>query len=537
MVQLQSALAAGNLDGLPGRLAQIKHQASAARSLTSDPIWSALGDVPWFGASLDAAQRMALSIDQVAGQVLPPLVKATDAIAPRTMRSADGTLKLGRLTSAIPDLKVASQALESAQRTLDKSSGSGVFTLISHSRAQLGKSLAGLAGSLDSAYRAAQIAPAMVGANGARRYLVIFQTPAESRGTGGLAGSYAVIRFDQGKLTTERSGSDADFKSSPVPVVDLGQEYRDRYGQTGGASEWSAANWTPNFPWAAEVWSKLWERQSGQRIDGVISVDPIALGDFLNVTGPVTLSDGEVITGANAAQWVMSDSYRVYPTNQTLRRQVSTELSKRVLNRLSSDQTDLTALLKVMGKAAGERRLLLWSAHPAEEKLISGTPAAGEESAAPGPYADLILRNGAGDKLDYYLDRSLDYHVLSCSAAARMVRVSFTLMNTAPTSGLPAYVTGRVDGRVVPVGQDRVYADLFLARGAVLKSWKLDGSAVPVRLSIELGHSVAEFDLELPLGEARTVTAVVQEPPSKKRVLIPVQPLARPLRVTSSGSC
>jgi hypothetical protein len=273
-------------------------------------------------------------------------------------------------------------------------------------------------------------------------------------------------------------------------------------------------------------------------VDGVIAVDPIALGYLLGVTGPVRLSDGEVITSANAASWAMSDSYRLYANDNLRRKQLAVELSQRVLHQLSVKQTDLPALLKAMARAAGEHRVLLWSAHPSEMALISGTPLAGELSAAPGPFAELVLRNGAGDKLDYYLDRSLDYRVLSCSARARVVQISFTLTNTAPTSGLPKIVTDRLDGRVVPVGQDRVYADLFMAHGAALESWNLDGKPIKARLSIEKGHSVAEFDLELPPGGiSRTVTARVVEPPSKRPVVIPVQPLVRPLHVTSTGHC
>ena len=537
VAQLQSAITAGQVEDLSARLAQIRHEAQAAQGLTSDPVWAALSHVPWLGSTLDAANQISTSVDQVAGQVLPPLVNATDTIAPRTLRQRDGTLKLARLTSAIPDLRSSSAALSATLVRLRSTPSSGVVAAITNAQQTLTRSLDGLAGSLDIAYRAVRIAPDMVGADGPRRYLVIFQTPAEARGTGGLAGSYAVVRFDHGKLTTERSGSDADFKTATSPVVDLGSDFNSRYAQIDSAESWGNANFTPNFPWAAEIWAKLWERQSGERMDGVIAVDPIALGYILRVTGPVTLSDGEVITSANAARWTMSDSYRIYDKNQTLRKKLSVELSRLTLNRLSSSATDLTALLKIAGRAAGEHRLLLWSAHPAEQALIAGTPAAGELPAAPGPFADLVLLNGGGDKLDYYLERSLSYRVMSCTPQHRAVRVSFTLTNTAPKSGLPYYVTVRNDHRIVPVGQSRVFADLYLARGAVLKSWDLNGKRISARLSTERGHSVVEFDIELPPGQSRTVTANITEPPSSRPVVIPVQPLARPLRVTTSGSC
>ena len=46
-------------------------------------------------------------------------------------------------------------------------------------------------------------------------------------------------------------------------------------------------NLTPDFPTAAATAQAMWERKTGQRVDGVISMDPVALGYVLDATGPV----------------------------------------------------------------------------------------------------------------------------------------------------------------------------------------------------------------------------------------------------------
>ncbi len=537
VAQLESAMSAGQLGGLANRVSAIETEARAAHRLTSDPVWSVLGQVPWFGSSLRAADQLTSAVNELAGQALPPLANAAHALEPASLRQADGTLDLARLTAAIPDLRRSRTALTAALAPLQDFPSDGVIGPLADARHTLTRSINDLSGSLDSAYRAAQIAPGMLGESAPRRYLVIFQTPAEARGTGGLAGSFAIIRIYRGKVTTERTGSDAELQDSPTPVVDLGVDFNQRYGQIDGARGWKNANFTPHFPWAAQVWSALWERQSGQHVDGVIAVDPVALGYLLGVTGPVTLSDGETITGANAATWTMSTSYARYPTDQTLRKKLTVELSRKTLQALSAPRVDLTRLLKALGKAAGERRLLVWSARPGEEAKISGTPLAGELPDVAGPFAELVLLNGSGDKLDYYVHRELSYRVLACTATSRTVRVSFTLTNAAPATGLPAYVTVRSDHRVVPVGQDRVFADFFATRGAALKAWNLNGRPVTARASIERGHSVFEFDLELPPGQAQTVTADIREPASTARVHIITQPLANPLSLSVQNRC
>ena len=48
---------------------------------------------------------------------------------------------------------------------------------------------------------AAKLAPDIFGGNGPRRYLLVVQNNAESRGTGGFIGSYAIITAENGKLS------------------------------------------------------------------------------------------------------------------------------------------------------------------------------------------------------------------------------------------------------------------------------------------------------------------------------------------------
>ena len=102
-------------------------------------------------------------------------------IQPRTLRQPDGRLKLARLPAAIPDLRVSSAALFSARNRLRATPSSGVVSAITNAQQTLARSLNGLAGSLDIAYRAARIGPEMLGANDPRCYLVI--PPDTGRGT------------------------------------------------------------------------------------------------------------------------------------------------------------------------------------------------------------------------------------------------------------------------------------------------------------------------------------------------------------------
>jgi hypothetical protein len=536
--QLRAQVSAGELGGLAAGLAQIQHEARAAKSLTSDALWTGLSRIPLLGRTLAASTDLADAVQRLADQTLAPLINVSRGLDPKSLRKPDGSIDLARLTAAGPDISRANSSLNSTIAAIEKESLRGVLGPVVKAHNQLTNELSGLTGTIDTANRAAKIGPEMLGAKGVRRYLMVFQTPAESRGTGGLVGSFAIIKISNGKIKREQTGSDTQLKDSDTAVVDFGAEFNKRYANTDEALAWRNANFTPHYPYAAEIWQRLWEKQTGEKLDGVLSADPVTLGYLLNVSGPITLSDGETITGDNAATWSMVTSYARFPdpTNQTERKRLAVELATHTLDKLTSGNGRSTALLKVLGRAAGERRLLVWSAHPAEEAVLSGTPLAGELPNAPGPSTAFIIRNRSGSKLDYYVERKLDYRVLSCTPKKRVVQVTATMTNTAP-QGLPAYVLFRADGLTVPYGTDRVVTSIYATKGSTLNAVWLNGKPSSTTVSMERGLPVFSDDLELPIGKPQTITLQFTEPPSKAPLRYFVQPLAKPLALTIGPSC
>lgn len=141
-----------------------------------------------------------------------------------------------------------------------------------------------LADGLTTGREALELAPAMLGAKGPRRYLAVHNN-AEVRGTGGLVGAYAVLRAADGRLSLERVGTNQDFRTAPAPVVDLGPEFSSRYDREFARGYWSAAVLTPDWPRAAQIMAGLWRAQGGGELDGVLGVDPVAMAQILAVTG------------------------------------------------------------------------------------------------------------------------------------------------------------------------------------------------------------------------------------------------------------
>src|SRR5674476_139602 len=94
-----------------------------------------------------------------------------------------------------------------------------------------------------------------------------------------------------------------------------------------------------------------------------------------------------------------------------------------------------TALLRAAGKAAGERRILVWSADPAIQADLAQTSVAGIIPTTTAPYVGLSIVNDGGNKPDYYLDRSVTWQAAGCGPT-RPTTVTITLTNNAPAAGL-----------------------------------------------------------------------------------------------------
>jgi hypothetical protein len=533
---LGAQLSASQWPAARATAADLATHAHRANQLTSGPVWALAAALPSGGEPLQTIRGITAGVDSLSHDVLPQLVSAGQRLNPRTLRRPDGSIDLARIAAVAPAVASASATMDRTTKTIKALPRHTWLSSIDASYADALRQVTELDNTLTSANLAVRILPTMLGAGGPKQYFLAFQNEAEARGTGGLAGAFAIVQANHGKLAFTRMESDTTLQDVAA-TVNFGPDYDHLFGPAGTTTTYSQGNLSPHFPYAAQIWASMWKKYSGQQVDGVIAIDPTALGYLLAVTGPATLPDNTQISGANAVALTQATSYAKFGgTSQAANRQRKAyllDIASRASKKIMGARSDPTALLQAAGKAAGQRRVLVWSADPAIQADLAQTSVAGIIPTTTAPYVGLSINNGAGNKLDYYLDRSLTWQRTGCGPTRRTT-VTITLTNNAPASGLPRYVTSRNDTHSYPVktGDNRLIVSYFATQGALLNDITVAGRPGIGRMGAELGHPAYIVDVELPRGTSRTIVIHLKEPAGTGPPIVLRQPLVRPLHVT-----
>jgi hypothetical protein len=535
--QVQRLVASGRIDDARRAASGVPVLAEHAHQLTTGPAWWIGANVPYLGRPLHVVRGTISAGTRVGTQSVPTLMKVASSIDPTRLRTSGDSIDTGPLIAAAPQLAHAADTLDAATRQIDALPHGTWLGLVDGSRTTLAAQLHVISGYVTAASRTAQILPGMLGDRGTRRYFLGLQNEAEMRGTGGLPGAFAIVEAKHGKIRFTHFESDAALlppaSNKLIPTgLDFGPGYNTAYGASDPTSLIVNSNMSPNFPYAARVWASMWQRVSGEHLDGAIAVDPTTLGYFLAVTGPVSLPDGTVLAPNNVVTLTERDEYAIF-SDDLARKAYLVSILQATSQRLTSGAGSATQLVQAMSLASREQRLLVWSTDPSIEAALARTNYGGAIPQTKRPFAGMVLNNTAAGKLDFYLTRTLTYHRSGCDSH-RDVLATITLTNHAPASGLPHYVRDRLDKHAGPVspGDNRTLLDYYATSGAQLLSVSLNGKPTTATLEHDLGHPIFRVDVELPRGTTQTIVLHLQEPAGRGTPQVWRQPGVTPLGLT-----
>ena len=523
----QSALLAGDVEAADTAVTEASVLTTDARAKTSDPVWSVVGAIPYLGATPRTVTLSSQAADDVISGALPKFVAAARVLDISTIKYADGTVDLARLPETSTQLASATADLEKAAQALAEAPTSGVIGVVSEAKEELSAEVDQALGVSTTAASLLGITPQLLGANGPQTYFVAFQSPVEIRGTGGFLGSFGILTMDGGKLVQKDVAGNSDLTNFPNPVVDMGPDYRDLYGED--STEWVNMNMSPNFPYAGIQWQAAWQRQSGVTPAGVVSIDVSAMQSLLAATGPVTAPDGRKITADNAIPFFGNEIYREFANDNGAREDYQAEVATILLERVIGLEGKTQPIVEALTESVSGGHLQMWSGDPSIQSTLAATPIGGETPTASGPYAQLVLNNGGGNKLDYFLQRQLTYTSGKCEGDMRSSTITATLTNTvteAAADGLPSR-SGLVN---------RVLTYVHLPIGGGVTQVRIDGQPAQASFGREKDRTVALFILDLPPGDSVTVDLDVLEPVSDAAPVVPVQPMITEQETTVNWS-
>ena len=500
--QLQDRAKTSDVAGQQAALASLQADAGAARSETSDPVWRAIGAVPWLGRNNRTVAAVAASVDELARRALPALVSASAALDLQRFAPHNGHLDLAALQRVAAPVTSADAAVQRVRDQVAGLSLAGLLPPVRSAVLQLRSGLESAARTTATAARAVTLVPPMLGADGPRTYAFLFLNNAELRAAGGIPGSWAIVRADHGSTQIVNQGSASDVNKRMKGVVvpaDVAAVYTGRPG-----SYFQDVTMTPNFPVTAALAKAMLEQAYGVHLDGVVATDPVALAGLLHATGPVALPLGQSLTAANAVPLLLSSVYRDVPdpAQQDFFFAVA---AKSVFDALSSGKGDARDTLSSLAAAAGQGRLSVWSARPDEERQLVGMPLAGAlpRVDSPGrPTIGVFLNDGTAAKLDYYLREKVTVSRTDCTTDRAGYDVHIELTSTVPdpkASPLPAYVLG--DGGIgLAAGTMRTQVYVYAPTGGAVASATAAGKPTALGAGVESGRAVGIVTVDLAPG-------------------------------------
>jgi hypothetical protein len=458
------------------------------------------------------------------------------------LRVSDGTFPVKALENLEPVFASDVASLQSALRQ------TGPFHspwLVSPLKAKLNSEVRKLVRAehdATTALLATRAVPGMLGADGPRRYLVLFENPAESRASGGVIGDFAEVTAVDGKLSLVRVGGVGELNSSGDPAGKrlIGPaDYLARYSQFEPEDNWENVPMSPDFPSVAEVAANLYPESGGTKVDGVISLDPVAMADFLAATGPITAPQWPgPVDADNAVAILAHDEFIQFGADNSLRIEFVQALVKSLWHDLVTRKLPpLPTLANDLLPALRGGHLLLYSETPQAERFFEEVHVAGSMPPVRGDFLGVVTQNAVGNKIDWYLRRSIDYRAVLHRTTDEITAVlTLKLHNLSPTSGLPSLIIDPEPGTAATLpGESELYVSVY-------SPWEADGSSlngVPLVMTDqqELGRFVYSAFVTVPAGAtAAIVLHLVGSWNPRKRYHLGMyhQPLLFPDQVSTS---
>ena len=480
--EVRGSLAEVDLDRAAATLEVAEDELRDARSRTTRLTWSLASVAPFVGDAIDVTRDVvevaSEAVDLTGIVVTDGQQLLGDGL---TVEVVDGRVDLAPVFEVQELLaRLPSEQLRTATDELARPRDRWVPGPIRDGRSEVLQLAQQTLTTVDRAQALTAALPGFLGTEGPKRYFVGFQTSAELRGTGGLIGFWGILAVDDGRVVFGQSETFDPFDDNPAPegedrvtkINRIGSssveppgtdpEYLRRYFRYAGAKSFPNINLDPDLPTTAQAILNLFDQQTGERLDGVMLIDPVGLQGLLESTGGhVPLSDGvaaeldmpDGLPVADFASFITSEVYDTYGFARSEERdQVFGEIGDTAFAQIFDGGWEGATMLRAIAQATNERHLQLYTSDTEVQEAFRRVGATG--SLDQPDDADLFAvtaNNIVGGKQDVHLGHEFAFHIdlqqverddEGRLSVLRSADLTVGVDNPLPTSGRDPYVIG-----------------------------------------------------------------------------------------------
>ena len=427
--RLQAALEDGDDAGVDEALEDLQDHSASAADRTDGLTWSVLTHLPHYGDDAEGVRLVSDVIADLSNDGIEPLVHTVgdiDELVP-----SGGQISIAKLRELTGPVEEARVALREADSRLAGQDPSGYVERLKAKYRELASQVSSAAGAVSSAHTALQVMPAMLGESEARQYLLVFQNNAEIRATGGLPGAVSLMEADNGQIALTRQVAASALGRTREPVLPLTEAERKLFGEELGTF-FLDANFTPDFPRTAALMKARWEMAYDEKVDGVFSLDPVAVSYMLKAVGAVEVR-GVTLTPENAVDELLHNVYLRYEDPKKQDR-FFRDVAQAMFDKVSSGVAEPQDLIAGLARAAREGRVYVHSFDADEQAALADSDVSGElvTEQTQTPQINVTMNDATGAKMSYFLRSSVVVDSTYCSDGQQNFTGKARLSSVAP---------------------------------------------------------------------------------------------------------
>ena len=511
--KVQASASSADLNSVAGSLAKAVNSSAAAAAGADDPIVQTWNWIPFLGADFAAIGKVSRD-----GHLI---LQATEQVFNYTnnLQQAKGTINTNTVAALRDSVVSLNDALQNANTDFADLKPADLHFGLAEKVATAKTLIGQTASAMNVATPMVKIGTALISAKGTQHWFIATQNLAEARAQGGIIGAYAIVTVKDGKITLSRFGSDIELLGmGAINYSSYPEDLRELWGVN--LADWRDINASANAPYAGQLVYDGWKQHTGQSLDGVIFVGQGTVAHLAAAGGDINVR-GNALNENNIVDFLTKGIYAKYP-DVGAKNAVVTEVMKALFGNLTTKKVDTNAFFASLANEKTGDRLVAWSSHKDVQQSLIQQGVAGVVSNRMGPNALVTINNAGGNKLEAYAHMSATYKQGKCGLQtfegyyARESQITVNITNGAPKSGLPAYVTPRLDEDFGlaprPKGSNRELISIYGPVGANDTGFFVNGEAYFVSAGVDRGHPVWVFDVELQPGETKQLKVKFLEP-------------------------